>query len=142
MEAGRELDVLVAEKVLGHAIALRWCSRDPDCGGWDECESFRDETDDYTDSTWYSQQSCYQSYPHNDPDWRVVPSYSTDIGAAWQVVDYLRTKGIGIELTIYPDGVCMYWLLRRTEGDRFEHFEDGQFDTAMLAICHAALDAG
>lgn len=85
MDAGRELDALTEEKIIGHAVSLRWCSRDPDCGGWDECESVRDETADYTDATWYSQQPCYQPYAHNDAAWRVVAHYSTDIGAAWLV---------------------------------------------------------
>ena len=67
-----------------------------------------------------------------------LPQYSSDVGAAWLVVDELRRREIGLELNIYPDGVCEWWILKNT-GDHYEHFDNGVANTAPLAIVLAAL---
>ena len=70
MKPGRELDVLIAEKIFGHEVTLKtW--NEGKCGEWSIGKP------DYYDS--YGE-----SILHNP-----LPNYSEDIQAAWQIVDYL-----------------------------------------------------
>src|SRR5690606_4737413 len=62
MEAGRDLDALVAEKVLGLRV--------------------------YRDSG-----NVFLGSPDSHPDTWGLPPYSTDIAAAWQVIEYFRQEG-------------------------------------------------
>ena len=67
MKAGRNLDALVARMVVG------WT--------WDDV------------SAWAPGRS---RYARNLPgrEWEFLPHYSTDIAAAWEVVERLRSRGI------------------------------------------------
>lgn len=117
MEAGRELDALIAEKVMGYpAFAEKVVTKLGDhlvisdhcaiCGrkdGTSEC----------------------------------LPHYSTDIAAAWEVVEKLRLSVLQFEDGWFADP--------RLESYR-EHFwgalgADDFSATAPLAICRAALEA-
>lgn len=96
MKPGRELDALVAEKVMG----------------WTEVCGYEGE---------------YKGY------WKILPKYSTDIAAAWAVV----------ELPLF-DG----WAIGRNASGKWEVFNpwENNFvvsvaDTAPHAICLAALKA-
>lgn len=104
LTAGRELDALVAEKVMG------WAPRDAGAGdrliyvgAWAHCES--------------------------------LPHYSTDIAAAWQVVEKLAADGLYVHV-----GYC----LGRTEASvnsPLDIIDNAYAPTAPLAICLAALKA-
>jgi len=93
LKAGRELDTLIAEKVMGLDIG-------------DDCD--------------HSIDSCL-----------CFPPYSTDIAAAWQVVDKLISAECGF---VVSGGGSLPWLAT---------FRNGQAhaETAPLAICLAALKA-
>lgn len=116
MKAGRELDVLVAEKVMGQTdfahLEMKWeegSSRDGK-DGWSGfvCPCCGDSE--------LSQQMC------------AMP-YSTSIADAWQVVEkatYYEASWSGLH----------HWYLELGEG----HGE-AEAQTAPLAICLAALKA-
>lgn len=60
--------------------------------------------------------------------------YSTDISAAWEVVE--KTNSFEVELIIEKDGMyeCQIW-----NGDTFHPEQCIRADTMPLAICRAAL---
>lgn len=108
----RALDAKTAEQVMG----------------WTEVTTRRT-----ADRTWTG--ICHSGVrPYVDD----IPHYSTEIEAAWLVVEELHKWDMGIELNSYPDNVCEYWILKRV-GDHFEHYENGEESSAPLAICRAAL---
>jgi hypothetical protein len=112
LSAGRELDALVAEKVMGYPGAA--------VGGW--------------------------SNPHVTP----LP-YSTDIDAAWSVVEHMARDGFAFSLWRSdgngsrslagfncPLGPC------EKHGNPYDNWHgsrDIRADTVPLAICRAALEA-
>jgi hypothetical protein len=75
LEAGRELDALVAEKIFG------WQRRPFECNAEQRVVVPPDWTD-FSVDYWLGRDI----YEH-------VPAYSTDIAAAWQVVERLRDLG-------------------------------------------------
>ena len=111
MEPGRELDALVAEKVMGYRI--------------------------------------FNPPPIDDP-WEVLPdnsrgrpvlAYSTDIAAAWEVLEKMRLLLPGQEIMLYYcDGWSVGALCQAAGtieiGDRFTDVES--VATAPHAICLAA----
>ena len=95
MKAGRELDALIAEKVMG----------------------------------WRLQAEPYTCWNLPDGDQRIyTPNFSTDIAAAWRVVEKMRSPDF--RLNREGDWVCCF-------GGTVAFCGDG--DTAALAICRAAL---
>lgn len=65
------------------------------------------------------------------------PPFSTDIAAAWQVVEKMRENGYWLELEESSISVLPFWTCRFLHAmDR-----DGEChaDTALIAICKAAL---
>lgn len=105
MEAGPELDRLIAEKVMKEQPKDFGC---PTCG--------------------------YDGIYGN----REVPGYSTDIAAAWLVLEKLKTlepyKSRTLKLQWFGSGwVCYPWH----EDELTDEYEST--DTASLAICRAAL---
>ena len=111
LEAGWELDALVAEKVMG-------------CQSVHEVEPglWRDEIGR-------------------------IPRFSTDIAAAWQVVEKLRQSRICLDVTTRLES---YYVSANLVDDAAGEFRSGYFskriadgiaDTAPLAICRAALAA-
>ena len=103
MKAGRELDSLVAEKVMGLTKE--------DLDRWDDTRG------------------------------RPEPKhYSTDIVAAWEVVELLKRRYVlalrmAFPTSDHPDG----WEVLRFDGEVFHLL--GIADTAPEAICKAALRA-
>ena len=98
LKAGRELDALVAEKVMGLPGAA--------VGGW------------------------YNPNLLDGP-----PPYSTDIAAAWEVVEKLLELGWHVDI---EDGWCVIVYGGR-DGKADSEMEVGE--TAPEAICLAALEA-
>lgn len=123
MEAGRELDALVAEKVMGLTV-------------------WRDTHGDMLINLW--------SGPPGDLDAFVIPRYSTDMAFAWQVVEALRTRtpqGFEVEFHLKPprEGrkpVYEAMVIFQQDFYRYRRFA-GVSDTGSVphAICLAALQA-
>ena len=120
LSAGRELDALVAEFVMGDVewdVVIEGCSRAGlRCATREEAEAQKPKL-----------AERYLVGPvtlHGD-----VPEYSTDIAAAWLVVEELGPKHM--------------ITLRRTTGGWWAHIGlvDEWAETAPLAICRAALTA-
>ncbi len=150
MKAGRELDALVAEKVLQHRIWIcEHCDSDDqwDCAYRSTRSEFltRAEAQFFADThirkksqpSWYAP-SVYLS--------SALKNYSTDIAAAWDVVEKLRSMGKSVSLynratkhgEVEPFG-CE--IENGTyQGEPATWFSDWQ-ESAPHAICLAALSA-
>ena len=120
MEAGRELDALVAEKVMG------WSYQDFPDG---PCPHVKH---------WYATSPC----PNDamDPSWRGrLPCFSTDIAAAWEVVEKDDGWGFDWRLKRWAASSKPWTCIadRITDSRRFYV----EAVTAPLAICLAALAA-
>jgi hypothetical protein len=133
MEAGRELDAIIAEKVMG------W-QRETD-----ERE-LRRLNSGYLDASEYARWWINPS-----GGWACAsPRYSTDIAAAWEVVE--RLKDANRDDASYDFDLIYESSKERETGLRndvfgwFAQFGEaehgsGRADTAPLAICLAALEA-
>lgn len=120
----RELDAEIAEKVMGLTpvkneggmVFTRW-------------REWVDEGDYY--------------YESEDEEWHhfvdEVPHYSTDIAAAWQVVEHLYHTGMW-DITIRVSPVSKRWICSLDAPNRTVSIGSSD-NTAPLAICHAALKA-
>ena len=126
MQAGRELDALVAEKVMGLVIlaaedmkaeAQRVWEKQPGC-------------------CWFIRGFDFVGGTHEHPILRQrFPLYSTDIAAAWLVVDQMAGRGWKLDVQNRAVGwACLVLVIGRPA--IFEHHE-----TAPLSICLAALRA-
>jgi hypothetical protein len=116
MPAGREMDALIAERVMG----WKWMGIDHET-----LAMLLDPT-----ARRHPAWREYPDRPHSS-DWDAyVPHYSTDIAAAWEVVEAMQSESRPdaewIHFAAAIDGVN---LLTETAGD------------AALAICRAALKA-
>lgn len=114
LTAGRALDALVAEKVMGFRRSEAWLDASPR---------------HYADPEWpdYTQET---------------PRYSTDIGAAWQVVENLADRGwkVDVQNRYYP---CWAVHVHFPLPDTRNVFETSEllFGAVPHAICLAALKA-
>ncbi len=145
MKAGRELDALVAEKVMGlGVIEQRYAWYGDGYWGVDPFQHDLDwkQTNEEMHPVWREFPDC------KDPSrcldckdtscWSVVPHYSTNISAAWEVVEKVWPSGSGMCLTpssfgwaiYYPLTITMKWSQPVVKAD-----------TAPHAICLAALKA-
>ena len=117
---------------------VRWCTHDPECGGFDEIEElFEGESQEIIDSLMLGavQMPCLVSeherddgskYKNYDP----IPDWPNNIKAAWGLVEEM---GAGVNIRHVVD----------TYGDKWHcsfnlplWYSD---DTAPLAICRAYL---
>lgn len=116
MPAGREMDALVAEKVMGWILSpAKWLVRDR--------KAIAIPGNPIGPKTW------------EDLDAPGLPRYSTDIAAAWQVVEKLFAIGSFFSVESPNNGVG--WSCGITRGrDTIEYI---LADSAPLAICRAAL---
>ena len=117
LPAGRELDALVAERVMG----FRWyVSSSSGCRG-----IFR--PDDRP--SWFTTLAT-------DHDWQ-VPHYSTDIAAAWGVVDAIVSRGMRWGFSGPRDNGC--WIAAIRVHAETDTVASAEGDTLALAIVRAAL---
>jgi hypothetical protein len=124
MNPGRELDALVAEKVMGLT----------QCAGGMHGDSF-------------PNSYCY-AHPDTPEMGSEVYPYSTDIVAAWEVVEKMWAEHIPrtrygvyrLQLNRLDTGRYVCEFACDPEGD-FSTHSRGEADTAPLAICLAALKA-
>ncbi|MFA6315711.1 MAG: hypothetical protein WC648_05090 [Candidatus Paceibacterota bacterium] len=137
MEAGRELDGLVAEKVMGYAVK-RVTRKIGNTGNLKT-----GETHDVYDTDWYLLETNGETMMVHGPLMHGygparVAHYSTDIAAAWQVAEAMR-------IAIVPEMV----FHQKPSIDGFsarvcsQNHPEGRAwaKTAPLAICLAALKA-
>jgi hypothetical protein len=119
MPAGREMDALIAKKVMG------W-SADPE-GYW------LDRKNEYADTGWGLFK---QDETKNHPACKEY-NPSADIRAAWEIVVAMEEKDIWFELAnVVPNSDPIVYEAKFIGG------RDGAYaceDTAPLAICRAAL---
>ena len=116
MMAGRELDALVAERVMG------WKRPTREFQPWDK-----------------TGEGMVLCTPHE------LPRFSEDIAAAWQVVERLHSEGWMLRLWLTDYGWHASFLhssIREDDDSRLVEVSAGaQNDTAPLAICLVALMA-
>ena len=111
MPAGLEMNAIVATHVMG-APEIIW-------------EKWRD-----------GERYPVIRYCPGDDVFHPVPSYSTDIAAAWQVMERLRCDWSEIHLTYTPRG---WYVLLADSFTGKKVTETGRQDSAPFAICRAAL---
>ena len=119
-KVGRELDALVAEKVMGQKVKSA-----AELGGL-----YSVEGDFFVNPPDRSEPV----YAHTLP----LPHYSTDIAAAWEVVEKLRVEGLRLRLVEYTDG---FYAAFGAMAIDTAPWQASQVETAPLAICLAALKA-
>jgi len=116
MKAGRELDALIAEKVMGwefHANA-----------GW------------YEPGMWETNTAC-RAAPCGVRGWRP----STRIQDAWQVVEKLMEKGWSCNIIYHDPGDCLCEFWGGKYGNKHWREIVNHQPSIPLAICLAALKA-
>lgn len=132
LEAGRELDALIAERVMGW-LRSRGCCK-PETFEWDARGVVLVPPDHFKD---YQRPAEIPSDPITN--FGTTPSYSTDIASAWEVVQALEDRGLIAAVMRYRP----YWrveFLPVAESDS-RTFAPGMAPTTALAICRAALEA-
>lgn len=128
LPAGRELDALVAEQVLGHVWAHN--KRYNIIRPVDDVKELADIGD-------------LVMGKHPDPNAGIfldAPNYSTNIAAAWQVVEHLAKAGWWMKLhTPFLSGDLYYASFDRHGCTDSNPFYAGEGETSAAAICRAAL---
>lgn len=134
LEAGRELDALIAERVMG----WKWCASP---------NTFK------PGRPW--RRWLAEPY-RNMPVWDGVTEmpidglfdeesnvlyYSTDIAAAWEVVEKLRETWPVVLVTVGPKHYDVEINTDKGSPSHYRLVEDAQAETLPLAICRAALKA-
>ncbi len=123
-EAGPALDALIAEKVLGCKLVQKGAY-----AKWYECGCVSTDP--------------YHHPPHADPHSMVsavIAEYSTDIGAAWQVVRLLHDTGWELSLEDRHGNWICEFSRDALEGLGPYGFVRQASDFAPLSICLAALE--
>lgn len=69
------------------------------------------------------------------------PRYSTDMAAAWGVVEKMRGRDLCMDLMCYPHGGSGWWCSFDSPLSSFRRWQARSCETAPLAICRAALQA-
>lgn len=111
MPAGRELDAVVAERVMG----------------------FR----------WFTSPCANVSVPVADDSWQYLPAFSTDIAAAWKVVERLGEMGYTLDIQWKGKG-RVYEFTSEVSASRWDDygFRDYHAVGSMpYAVCMVALQA-
>jgi hypothetical protein len=138
MEAGRELDLLIAREIMGFKAeeGNEVCIRCPSCGGWEK------ETSEYMegDAQPHKIRCDTVKEGHKFPcDWRFqgCPHYSRDISAAWEVKSEITKSGEwAFELVNDGNGWCEAKFIHKKE---YSAEGDGNPEDEVLCICRAAL---
>lgn len=134
MKAGRELDALIAEKVMG--TPKYWsvwfaCSHYGNFNGLDQAQVYAEKI-----------QGDFKAHvlPYSDE-----PNYSTSIAAAWEVVNHLLCHGWDEKhfFQLHYDNVDLWdaSFYKESSSDGGGPEVWGTADSPALAICLAALKA-
>jgi len=128
MPAGRELDAIITERVMGWIWCVWVYTYTTPPYPYGQRFRFLGEPDRYANwlEKWDGKEEMPNYSQSEEYEW---PEYSTDIAAAWQVVE----KFPGVTIQHNPDTNRWHVYLRKVEGG----YADA--DTAPLAICRAAL---
>jgi hypothetical protein len=126
MKAGRELDALVAEKVMGLKVGHAKIKRKESDYG---CALFiNDATGEDCTGVLFEGKEVAGRYE--------IPPYSTDIAAAWEVLmTFIKSGCAG---SVWGDGHSGYGAMVTSDKGRFEV---DCVESAPLAVCLAALKA-
>ena len=154
--AGRELDTLIAEQVMG----LQVVARDWPCGwaDWDDGGGYVAAHDrELPEALGFTKQDRRRwaaRYPDRGPVYTEpldaafytpVPFYSTDIAAAWEVLTHFTAQGwrITSEHRVKPDPAYAWRWEFDTLGSALpgRQIFGAYGPTPALAICRAALKA-
>ncbi len=128
LEAGLELDALVAAKVMGAAARRH---------NWVEA-GYPGSLD-----SWTACEYCGKKITQAIEKDSCPPPYSTDIAAAWEVVELFQKRGT-INLRFFQGGGPEVAWKVRIRPDILRDGDPGveeAAETAPLAICRAALKA-
>ena len=152
LEAGRELDALIAEKVMSlNVLGVVNGERDPEgCFGhhimipFEYCPKDSIETPIYLAHCLceFREESDIDYFGHTAGCLEVVPWYSTNIAAAWEVVEALNSMKLGwFSLEQFGSKGQDEWsaLIWVSGGESDCFFADAE--TVPLAICRMALKA-
>lgn len=93
MEAGRELDAIVEEKLFNHQIERRYFNWLPE--GYFEVQSYYDPNlprNEQVIGGLLDEDELHPCYKDKGK-WAIVPFYSTNISAAWEVVIKMHGEG-------------------------------------------------
>ncbi len=124
MKPDRELDALIAEKVMGKKV----------CGGPNNEKTRRVYYSPFGPDCWWSENET------GEPEY--IHAYSTDIAAAWEVVEKMERNGFFYSVSKGRIGAHgtndKVWVSFGKSGDNIIWSESG---TAANAICLAALKA-
>lgn len=134
MEAGRELDARVGEKVMGQDMEVRPAHE------WRPLWEGMLGAEDRSRICNRCGLSTLGEHEEGGSCRIFTPPYSTDISAAWEVVEALIARGLYVKVEDgYPaDSDERAWHCRLHHGFSWE---DAWAPTAPLAICRAALAA-
>lgn len=119
MKAGRELDALVAEMVMGFNIIDQGYEDLPKLGIYND----------------KARESIVKLYPHMDKNLAKIKPYSTNMAEAWEILnkfDFFKLENMGCNDKKYHATLHVHLFGRYTFIDEFA-------ETAPLAICRAAL---
>lgn len=118
MQPGRELDELVLEKVFGRTVT----------------DDFR-TVGEFAVASEFAIWEFDNKFPNQQPP-ETCPRFSTNIAAAWDVVEKLQERNRRICLANYLDGA---WAVSVRDGGGGYIVGENVFLTAPKAICMAAL---
>ena len=117
MPAGREMDALIAEKIMGYTLS------ELSLPAYPKYKLFDIESGEFSGYV------------------KEVPHYSTDIAASWEVTEKITDqKHWAFKLRRLPGKDYMACFIRLTKTGR-DDFESKPSKTAPFAICRAALKA-
>lgn len=114
MRASRELDLIIAEKLFGLSVQY--------IGGGE--------------STPVTAAQVLANFQHIDS----IPCFSTDISAAWPIIDKFRRDG-PYKLVIQAYAKDKFWTIKAYHPDGYSKSCTTSAETMPLAICLAALKA-
>lgn len=128
MPAGPEMDALVAEWVMGCTAVVQreWSWKNT--GG---------DSDSASGVNFWCQCPAFPS--HNVHDAQRIKPYSKEMGAAWEVVEKMRTDGWYMDIEVEPGEPACVMAFRGRDGYGPIHAFGVGAETAPLAICRSVL---
>ena len=129
----RELDAVIAEKVLRHEIRTVSKMDMLQCCTLNHCDA--------RDWLYEGHKYIYLESEGHQPEWR-IPNYSTEIFAAMSVIEKLRSQNWYVEISNGSECATKEWFVEFARSDG-KHLYTGEGDSDSLprAICLASLKA-